>query len=230
MLQCPVCGGRDFRDYKGRPNAHCVGCATPERARALWMIIQRLQILREGMKVLHLAPELGLARKFYSLYGVDYHPCDSEPHRYRHYGIPIFELDLCRSLAKLPNNAFDLVIHNHVLEHIPCAIEPVLREFSRVMRPGGHHFFSVPIQGRRTVEDLSATLPPEERLARFLQKDHMRLFGSDDLLTLLRRIWGREEVHVDVLKLFTEVELERAAIQAPAPGHIDGHTIFHMKL
>ena len=42
-----------------------------------------------------------------------------------------------------PDATFDYVISNSVLEHIPD-LEPVIREASRVLKPGGRFYFTVP--------------------------------------------------------------------------------------
>ena len=45
-----------------------------------------------------------------------------------------------------PDNRFDFVISNSVLEHIPM-LEPVIAEAARVLKPGGQFFFTVPCPG-----------------------------------------------------------------------------------
>jgi SAM-dependent methyltransferase len=226
--RCPVCGWRRFYDRPGRPRADCAGCRTLERGRAVWLCLERLGLLRSGLAVLHVAPEPGIARRLHALCGERYHPADVDPSQYRHLGLPVRPLDLCRDLGRVADGAYDLVLHNHVLEHIPCAIEPVLMELDRIVRPGGWHLFTVPIGGERTVEDLAPDLTPAERMTRFHQADHMRLFGARDFVELLQRLWGLDGVAVGVADLCTPAELRRAAVPSAA-GRIDGHTVFRRR-
>ena len=60
----------------------------------------------------------------------------------------------CENLESLtfPNNRFDLVITQDVLEHVRNP-ETAFLELNRVLKPGGFHIFTVPIhEGRRTVK------------------------------------------------------------------------------
>ena len=59
----------------------------------------------------------------------------------------------CEDLEHLtfPDESFDLVISQDVLEHVGQPWQ-AFREIERVMKPGGHHLFTVPIhEGRRTI-------------------------------------------------------------------------------
>lgn len=77
----------------------------------------------------------------------------------------------------LPDNSKTLIWCSHVLEHIPDD-RKALREMHRVLAPGGLLVLQVPIGGEVTNEDLSV-VSESERLDKFLQEDHVRLYGLD---------------------------------------------------
>ena len=76
-------------------------------------------------------------------------------------------------------NSFNVVICNHVLEHVEDA-NKVMKEFYRVMKPGGWGIFQVPIDinNKVTIEDKNI-IDPNERERLYWQSDHLRLFGLD---------------------------------------------------
>ena len=77
----------------------------------------------------------------------------------------------------LPHACKTLVWCSHVLEHISDD-RAALAELRRILAPGGLLVLQVPIGGETTLEDPSATTD-EERLDKFLQEDHVRLYGRD---------------------------------------------------
>lgn len=59
--------------------------------------------------------------------------------------IAIVNADVRDHLAQMPNQSVDLVLFHHVLEHIPREHTiPLLREFYRVLKPGGYLNIKVP--------------------------------------------------------------------------------------
>lgn len=84
-------------------------------------------------------------------------------------------MDLTRT--GLPDGSKTLVWCSHVLEHIPDD-RAALAEVRRVLAPGGLLVLQVPIGGDRTFEDPSVETD-EGRLEKFLQEDHVRLYGRD---------------------------------------------------
>jgi SAM-dependent methyltransferase len=227
-LRCPICKSGEFLAFNGRDNARCKSCQAMERTRLLWMILEKHGLFRPGLRVMHVAPELPLAKRYSELLDERYFACDVNAARYASTFTTIRPLDLCADLVKLPSRVFDIIIHSHVLEHLRCAPESVLREFERLLAPGGHHFLSVPVSGEETREDLSDELSDAERSMLFGQADHMRVFGRSDLPRLLDRVWGeRERHHIEPIELFGAEELERAAVPKEAWSGISSHTIFH---
>jgi SAM-dependent methyltransferase len=77
----------------------------------------------------------------------------------------------------LPDDSKTLVWCSHVLEHIPDDLK-ALSELFRVLAPGGLLVLQVPVKGDTTFEDASVTTE-EQRLEKFLQEDHVRLYGRD---------------------------------------------------
>jgi len=78
-----------------------------------------------------------------------------------------------------PHETFDLVICDHMLEHVddPAA---ALREMRRVLKPGGRTICQTPYSARLTTtsEARSSSLGMTE-FSFYGQDDHVRLFGSD---------------------------------------------------
>ena len=78
----------------------------------------------------------------------------------------------------MQDNSWDWIFCNHVLEHVPDH-KKALRELYRVLKPGGQLIISFPIDevNETMIEDVSASR--EERIRRFGQADHYRVFGRD---------------------------------------------------
>ena len=166
-----VGGGRLERDV-------CPVCFSSSRTRLVYYYLVRDSELRTGgelRSVLHFAPERGIAQWLLHLQSVQYVTADLAPERYRHASPT--RIDVTR--IQFPDAQFDLVICNHVLEHVPDD-SLAMREICRVLKPGGRAILQVPISQRltRTFEDPSIT-DPKDRERVFGQWDHVRVYGSD---------------------------------------------------
>jgi SAM-dependent methyltransferase len=172
----PICG-HTFRrmmdtPWSGRPNARCPKCNSLERHRVEWLyLLRELAIGNRGLRVLHVAPEPGLRFRLNKLPSLEYVTTDLlDP-----------SVDIRADLASLPipSGTFDLVICNHVLEHVADDVAAA-RELVRVLAPGGRAVMQHPIDWSRpvTFEDPSIETP-EARDAAYFQSDHRRLYGSD---------------------------------------------------
>ena len=79
----------------------------------------------------------------------------------------------------LGDDSFDLIICNHVLEHV-SDYRKALRELHRIVRPGGRVIVSFPVDPRfDTVYEAAGTVSEQERIRLFGQADHLRVFGKD---------------------------------------------------
>jgi SAM-dependent methyltransferase len=169
--RCPCCGWRGVRfepfgnRMLRRGDASCPICGSLERHRAARLLIG--DRISRGQKVLHVAPEAQMINWLVSL--------SSEYLNVDLYNPAMQKMDLTDT--GLPDSSKTLVWCSHVLEHIPDDAK-ALSEIYRILAPGGVLIAQVPIGGDTTFEDWSVT-GEEERLAKFLQEDHVRLYGRD---------------------------------------------------
>tara|TARA_B100000963_G_scaffold323099_1_gene307687 strand:- start:35280 stop:36035 length:756 start_codon:yes stop_codon:yes gene_type:complete len=155
-----------------RPNALCPGTLSLERHRLLWLYLDReTNFLNQELKVLHVAPEQVFFRKFKRLQHWDYTTTDLNS--------PLAGIvaDICD--LPLQDNQYDLILCNHVLEHIPNDLK-AMTELYRVLKKGGTLIAQVPLndESTKTLEDDSIT-DPRDRTRFFGQYDHVRLYGQD---------------------------------------------------
>lgn len=154
-FECPQCGAHDR-----------------ERHLLLYMRVTGLIDRLAGQDVLHFAPERHLSRAI----------AHAGPRTYRKGDLYPLAADVERiDLLAIPCNAesFDLVIANHVLEHVLDDIGAV-NEIYRVLKPGGHAILQTPFSAKlqHTWSDPGIDTD-EARLQAYGQEDHVRLFGRD---------------------------------------------------
>jgi ubiquinone/menaquinone biosynthesis C-methylase UbiE len=78
-----------------------------------------------------------------------------------------------------PDSKFDVIICNHVLEHIEND-KLAMKELFRVLKPGGWAVLLVPIDKNRTITYEDHTIVnPKQREKIFGQYDHVRIYGID---------------------------------------------------
>jgi predicted SAM-dependent methyltransferase len=173
-VHCTVCGGHfsRFLPHQDRPFALCPSCEALERHRLLVSYLrERTDLFTARLKVLHMAPEWCLQRVFRRIPSLDYVSADLDS------PIAMDQVDL----LDLPYAAgsFDVVICNHVLEHVDDD-RRALDEIRRVLRPDGRAILMSPIDDAcsSTIEDPSVNTP-EQRHRVYGQHDHLRRYGRD---------------------------------------------------
>lgn len=204
-VECPVCGTRrrKFLPYgyvHSRPNALCPRCLSLERHRLLWLYLQRETDLPTAYpRILHIAPEVCLMRKLRKHY-------DGHPGLYLTADLesPLADLHFDVQHIPLEDDFTDVVICNHILEHVEDDRQ-ALRELHRILKPGGWGIVLSPIDSSReeTFEDDTIT-DPAERTHVFGQYDHRRIYGRDYADRL--RSAGFEVADIDFAASLTEAE------------------------
>ena len=155
-----------------RKNVLSPGTMSLERHRLLWLYLKaKTDFFTAPHKMLHIAPEQCFYKIFKSMPNLEYITGD--------YNSPIADVHFDLHHAPFPDNSFDVVFCNHVLEHVENAAQ-CMSELYRIMKPGGWGIFQVPLDATRekTLEDPSIN-SPKDRERYYWQKDHMRLFGRD---------------------------------------------------
>ena len=155
-----------------RKNALCPGTLSLERHRLLWLYLDReTNFLSSNLKVLHVAPEQVFYKKFKKLKNWEYFTFDLNS--------PIADIKGDLISTNFKDEYFDLIICNHVLEHIEDD-KSALNEIYRILKYNGISILQVPINVKRknTFED-SSIKSKNQREKYFGQYDHVREYGLD---------------------------------------------------
>jgi len=229
--------GKSFRSFlpygygKQRNNVLSPSTLSLERHRLLWLylrnetdffgeselvsdskpISQKIHLRKNAasgkLKVLHFAPEQAFYKRFREMKNLDYTTTDLFS--------PLADVkaDICD--LPFPDNTYDLILCNHVLEHIPDDTE-AMQELYRVLKAGGMGIFQIPqdLNREKTFEDNSIT-DAKQRAEIFGQYDHVRVYGRD-YFDKLRSI-GFTVIEEDYTKKLDPALVEKYCL---APGEI----------
>jgi SAM-dependent methyltransferase len=170
--------GKSFRKFlpygyeNPRENVLSPSTLSLERHRLLWLYLKNeTKFFNQPLKLLHFAPEQAFYKRFKKLENLEYTTTDLNS--------PLADVkaDICDLPFK--DDTFDVILCNHVLEHIPNDTK-AMQELFRVMKPGGWGIFQIPqdINRAKTFEDNTIT-DKKERARVFGQYDHVRIYGRD---------------------------------------------------
>ncbi len=205
-VQCTVCEKtyKKFLPYgriNPRSNALCPNCLSLERHRLIWYYLKhRTSFFTEKLHVLHIAPEACFIDRFEKIHGNGYITADIES--------PLAKVKMDIHQIPFEENTFDVVLCNHVLEHVENDIQAV-SEIQRVLKPGGFAILQVPFfhpLPAETIEDPTIT-DKREREKLFGQDDHVRKYGLDYPKRLERA--GLKVEEIDLFKMLSEAEVNR---------------------
>ena len=206
--------GKSFRKFlpygygKQRDNVLSPSTLSLERHRLLWLYLKNeTAFFTAPKKVLHFAPEQAFYKLFRHQKNLEYTTTDL------YSPLADVKADICN--LPFEDNQYDLILCNHVLEHIPDDTK-AMQELYRVMKPGGMGIFQIPQDLKReaTFEDNSIT-DAKQRAAIFGQYDHVRVYGRD-YFDKLRSI-GFTVIEEDYTKKIAPELVEKYCL---APGEI----------
>jgi len=208
--------GKKFRSFlpygyeSPRENVLSPSTLSLERHRLLWLYLKNeTNFFKDKLKVLHFAPEQSFYTRFKKLTNIEYTTTDLNS--------PL--ADVKADICDLPfdNNSFDVILCNHVLEHIPDDMK-AMHELFRILRPGGWGILQIPqdLKRDKTFEDDSIT-DKKERAKIFGQYDHVRIYGLDYFDKLRTVGFNVEEVNYSKNLTGKEIDKYRLAQEEIIP-------------
>ncbi len=171
---CSCCGYSGYFVSARRRHARefrCPWCKSRPRDRFLTLLLERYGVADTllGKRVLHFAPEWPLFNRLKS--SPTYIGADI---RKRPNANAVLDI----TAIEAADRSVDVLICNHVLEHVPDH-KLAMRECRRVLDDGGIAFFSVPLDLNRPVTWEPPAGTPVEEIERICGWDHKRLYGLD---------------------------------------------------
>jgi SAM-dependent methyltransferase len=171
--ECPICGFTGRFHAVGTPprwDGRCPSCGSRERHRLFQLYLNQLGTsLNDFGKILHVAPERHVRRMLAD------HP--------GYFSADIVEgkADLKMDIADLrfQDGELDMIIANHVLEHVPDD-HRAMAEIGRCLSPRGIAVLTVPqVWSRPTTYENTQLGSQQERYAHYQDADHLRYYGAD---------------------------------------------------
>jgi SAM-dependent methyltransferase len=161
-------------------NVICPKCMSSSRERLVYAMLQN-EIKYKNKKILQLAPERAIYNLLKSKAAVI--TTDFTPSRYKHIDRKIQFADI----TNLPfqSEHFDIVIANHIMEHIPDDTK-AMQEIFRVLKQNGQAILQIPYSTvlPKTIEDLYINDPVKQSKL-FGQVDHVRIYSLNDYVKKL---------------------------------------------
>lgn len=192
-VACNICG-MNFSRFRRAYGRHADGslfvsedqigacwlCNSYPRTRLLyyWLINDYKILQADKISILHVAPEVQISNEFRKFKNIEYICIDKHCEGYKY---PSYVKNGDVRHLEFENCTFDMVICNHVLEHIKDDIV-AMSEIKRVLKKNGVAILMIPIDtdlDKSIEEKMDENLTPSEREERFGQYDHVRIYGKD---------------------------------------------------
>lgn len=199
---CPCCNNKvpyfkPYGEFIHRYNVECPICRSEPRDRAIqFYLIPRLEKYK---RVLHFAPERWLYDILSKKNGIDYYPVDinEECEMIRQTE------DICN--LSFENDFFDLIICNHVLEHVQDLARG-LNNLYRVLKDDGIAIVTVPLSKRNETLEEDWINTDELREKYYGYKEHRRQFAEGDFSKIMA-VYGFEAKAIEARDLLNRKEM-----------------------
>jgi SAM-dependent methyltransferase len=163
-------------------NFGCPYCSAHDRERHLYMFFDIIELWEKlpNFHILHFAPEKNLSQRIKFLNPIEYIRADLHPRQK-----DITKIDATD--IQYNNDNFDLVICNHVLEHIPNYLKAI-KEIHRVLKPNGFAILQTPYSKilSHNFEDKNINTV-DQRLFFYGENDHYRIFSEQHFFSDLTK-------------------------------------------
>lgn len=197
-----------------RENAICPNCYSKDRERLVYLFLIELikkQIINYSSKVIHFSPEQSLKKNFFEKNFSNYLTADITSKK--------VDLNLDLQNFEYKEKNFDLVICNHVLEHIDNDIVAIQNIFS-ILKEGGIAILQVPfsrmIKRDFKIKNVNSN---KDRLKNYGQEDHVRIYSEKEYMEKLKKVG---------FKLVIE-DMKNYKVHKPSYGLNEHEYIFFLK-
>jgi predicted SAM-dependent methyltransferase len=187
-LTCNICKyDGELIPHRGKEKRKCPICKSLERHRNFIEYIKDKDLLI-NKHILHIGPTEAFAKLVREKSG-KYYCLDKNPNRSNICKDDITNLNIFK------DNAFDIVICFHVLEHIVDDIKAI-SEITRVLKPNGLALISVPLQKKSlftytwTEEEINQNKKDGKWGVVGKYEGHYRTYGQTDLTNLLKEYFN----------------------------------------
>ncbi len=168
-FSCSVCA-KKLNQFISTENhdSICPACGSLKRNRRLWILLEQ-EFLFPNCTILDFSPSRSLFRKLKKRTDINYTSTDLSGD---------FIAEYQWDITNIPNNenAFDLIICYHILEHIVDDTQ-AMKELFRVLKPGGNVLVQTPFKEGDIYEN-DKIVSNEDRLIHFGQEDHVRVYSA----------------------------------------------------
>jgi len=166
-----------------RKNALCPNCFSKDRERLVYLFLEKQlkkKMINFDSKIIHFSPESSLENNFFRKKFTNYTTADIITDK--------CDVDLDLQNFNYKEKNFDLVICNHVLEHVENDMVAIKNIYS-ILKPNGLAILQVPLSTLIKKDFKKENVNTNnERLDNYGQIDHVRIISKENYLKKLEQV------------------------------------------